>query len=465
MKDLKHLFILVSILAIVSYMFFNLTVNEKNAEPQINNEEVLNGAHLKGPGDVRTGYDDSEYKTQSLSLDQRKGVETDLVAIVKNPPLGLPPLKIPQANPITIEKVALGKKLFFDRRLSINDTFSCAMCHIPEQGFTNNEMRTAVGVEGRSNLRNAPTIYNVAYYKLLFQDGREFTLENQIWQPILNHTEMAAPSIGYIINKIRRIPDYDGLFESAFDEGPTVENIGQALASYERTLLAANSPFDRWYFGKEENAISESAKKGFLLFMGKANCSSCHTVNSDYALFTDNLLHNTGVGYKVSMGDIYIGKEMEPLSSSEKKEKKKVQLAPGVFVNVDKSIIDSVSQQKLPNDLGLYSVTENPNDRWKFRTSSLRNVELTAPYMHNGIFSSLEEVIDFYNQGGIKNELLSPLLRALELKVEEKENLLAFLLSLTGGNVPVLVADAFTAPIGDIGVSDPNWANKNTLGY
>ena len=122
MKDLKHLFILVSILAIVSYMFFNLTVNEKNAEPQINNEEVLNGAHLKGPGDVRTGYDDSEYKTQSLSLDQRKGVETDLVAIVKNPPLGLPPLKIPQANPITIEKVALGKKLFFDRRLSINDT-------------------------------------------------------------------------------------------------------------------------------------------------------------------------------------------------------------------------------------------------------------------------------------------------------------------------------------------------------
>lgn len=465
MKDLKHLFILVSILAIVSYIFFTITVNEKNIKSPHSSQKVLQDEHLKGPGDVKTGYEDSKYKTQSLSLEQRKGVKANLVAIAKKPPLGLPPLKIPKTNPITSEKIALGKKLFFDRRLSINDTFSCAMCHIPEQGFTNNEMRTAVGVEGRSNLRNAPTIYNVAYYKLLFQDGREFTLENQIWQPILNHTEMAAPSIGYIINKIRRIPGYDGLFESAFGAGPTVENIGQALASYERTLLAANSPFDRWYFGKEEQATTESAKKGFMLFMGKANCSSCHTVNSDYALFTDNLLHNTGIGYKVSMGDIYIGKEMKPLSSSDTKQKKKVQLAPGVFVNVDKSIIDSVSQQKLPNDLGLYSITENPNDRWKFRTPSLRNVELTAPYMHNGIFSTLEEVIDFYNQGGIENELLSPLLRALELKEDEKEDLLAFLVSLTGGNVPALVADAFTAPIGDIGLSDPNWANENTLGY
>ena len=180
----------------------------------------------------------ADYRTRSRSLLDRRGARKDLIRFALDPPLGLPPAPIPADNPLTRAKIDLGRKLFFDRRLSINDTLSCATCHIPEQGFTNNELRTPVGVEGRSVLRNSPTLYNVAYQEHLFLDGREISLENQVWQPMTAHNEMAAPSIGYVIRKLRRMRDYEGMFERAFDgRGPDVLTIGQALASYQRTLL------------------------------------------------------------------------------------------------------------------------------------------------------------------------------------------------------------------------------------
>ena len=406
-----------------------------------------------GPGDYKEGYERPDYETRSRSLQQRRGKELDLIQYVKQPPLGLPPVPVPAYNPLTREKIALGRKLFFDRRLSINDTFSCATCHIPEQGFTNSEMRTAVGVEGRSVLRNSPTLMNSAYLKRIFLDGREISLENQVWQPITAHNEMAAPSVGWVIEKIGRMKDYDGMFEQAFNgKGPDILTIGQALASYQRTLLAADAPFDRWYYGKQRNAISESAQRGFALFTGKAQCSVCHTVGAKHALFQDHQFHNTGLGYAVSTG-----KSVQ----RSKPKTVRVQLAPGVFTDLPQSAIDSVTQQHLPNDLGLYRVTENPYDRWKFRTQGLRNVALTAPYMHNGQFDTLREVIDFYDRGGIPNELLSPMIRPLGLTEQEKQDLEAFLRTLTGSNVPDLVADAFAAPIGDLGLDDPNWVHEH----
>ena len=406
-----------------------------------------------GPGDVKEGYESADYRTRSRSLLERRGVRLDLIRLAEAPPLGLPPVPVPADNPLTRAKIALGRKLFFDRRLSINDTLSCATCHIPEQGFTSNELRTPVGVEGRSVLRNSPTLYNVAYQEHLFLDGREISLENQVWQPMTARNEMAAPSIGYVIRKIRRMGDYDGLFEQAFEgRGPDILTIGQALAGYQRTLLAADSPFDRWYFGGEDDAVGESARRGFALFSGKALCVACHRVGEDHALFTDHRFHNTGLGYAASVG------EDEP-------ETTRVQLAPGVFAEVSRAAIDAVTQQRLPNDLGLYRVTESPDDRWKFRTQTLRNVSLTAPYMHNGRFDTLREVIDFYDRGGVPNALLSPLIRPLGLTEPEKQDLEAFLHSLTGGNVTAIVADAFAAPIGDLGSEDPNWAHENTLGY
>ena len=413
------------------------------------NDEV----NYSGPGDDKNGYDSRDYTTNSLSLEDRKGKKADIIKYVTIKQLGLPELKIPQNNKITREKIELGKKLFFDRRLSLNNTMSCGMCHVPEQGFTNNEIKTAVGIEGRSNLRNTPTLLNVAFNKFLFHDAREFSLENQVWQPVLAHSEMAMPSFGFTIKKLELIPGYKKLFNEAFPgEGINMETFGKAVASYERSLISGNSDFDKWYFGGNKNAVDENVKKGFEIFSGKGGCVSCHTVGKNEALFFDNKLHNTGIGYAESMGIL-------------KKIKTKVQLAPGEYVEVDNKIIKSVNQQKKNNDLGLYTITENPEHRWLFKTPTLRNISLTAPYMHNGIFSTLDDVIEFYDEGGFKNELLSPMIKKLDLTQEEKNNLKIFLKSLVGDNINILIADALSTPVGDLTKDDPNWANDTDMGY
>lgn len=411
-----------------------------------NQSGLMRVASLSKPGDFKDGYEADSYTTQSKAVELRSGTSTDLVKFVENPPLGLPAVPQPKDNPITRAKVELGRKLFFDRRLSLNDTFSCAMCHVPEQGFTSNELAMAVGFEGRSVRRNSPTIYNTAYFNRLFHDGREETLEQQVWGPFLAANEMANPSIGAVISKIRGIPDYDGMFEAAFDgRGVSMETVGMAIASYERVLVSGNSAFDRWYYGNQQDAMPAAAQRGFKLFTGKAGCASCHTVGETHALFTDDQMHNTGMGYRESMGI--------------KPEKERVLLAPGVYVEVDRDIIDAVGHPP-PADVGLYEVTQNPYDRWKYRTPGLRNVALTAPYMHNGSLSTLHDVVEFYNQGGVPNELLDPRVRPLGLSEAEVDDLVAFLDNLTGDNVDEVVADAFAAPVGDITEDDPNWAHE-----
>lgn len=392
---------------------------------------------LSVPGDYKKGYEQASYQTRSRALDHRQGKKADLFALAGRPPLGLPAVPVPQDNPLTGEKIELGRTLFFDRRLSLNNTFSCAMCHVPEQGFSSNELATAVGIEGRSVRRNSPTLYNVAYATLLFHDGRETRLEQQIWGPLLARNEMGNPSVGQVLDKIRRLDNYEELFETAFPgRGVSMETLGMALASYQRILISGDSPFDRWYYGGDANALSPSARRGFDIFSGKGGCSACHLVGKESALFSDNRLHNTGIGYRESMG---IRPQTEP-----------VVLAPGVVIEVDRAIIDQVSETPAA-DVGLYEVTLNPDDRWKYKTPSLRNLTLTPPYMHNGSLSSLEEVIEFYDRGGVPNPLLDPLIRPLNLDQREKQDLLAFLRSLTGSNVDTLVADAFAAPIGDTG--------------
>ncbi len=413
-------------------------------------EDDLN---YSGPGDNKDGYDSKNYTTNSLSLNDRKGKKDDLIKYVTVKQLGLPLAELPKDNPITRKKIELGKKLFFDRRLSLNNTMSCGMCHVPEQGFTSNEIKTAVGIEGRSNLRNAPTILNVAFNKFLFHDAREYSLENQVWQPVLAHSEMAMPSFGFTIKKLELISGYKKLFDEAFpNEGINVITFGKAIASYERSLISGNSPFDKWYYGGDEKAVTDKVKKGFEVFIGKGNCISCHTIGKNEALFIDNKLHNTGVGYAESMGLMKNGKT-------------KVQLAPGEYVDVDNNIITSVNQQKKKNDMGLYSITENPSHRWLYKTPTLRNISLTAPYMHNGIFSNLDEVINFYDDGGFNNELLSPMIKKLDLSKKDKINLKSFLNSLVGENINKLIADALSEPIGDLTKEDPNWANEKDMGY
>jgi cytochrome c peroxidase len=187
---------------------------------------------------------------------------------------------------------------------------------------------------------------------------------------------------------------------------------------------------------------------------------ACHLVNDKYALFTDEKLHNTGIGFKSSM---YV----EP-------PRKKLILAPGVEVDVDTSVYANDSRFKneiKPNDLGLYLITQDPSDRWKIRTPSLRNVELSGPYMHNGQLATLKDVVDFYNEGGVrevgkmKNETISPLMFPLNLSKQEVDDLVEFLKSLTGSNMDTLVMDAFAAPIGEVSLKDPNWFHDNKLKY
>lgn len=310
------------------------------------------------------------------------------------------------------------------------------MCHIPEQGFSNNEMRTAVGVEGRTVRRNSPSLYNVGYARLLFHDGRENSLEQQAWGPLLAHNEMANPSIGYVVEKIRRSDDYRGLFRQAFKKGPDMLTIGSALASYQRSLNSADSPFDRWYYGKQQSAIDASAKRGFALFTGKAACNRCHSIGEKSALFTDQQRHNTGVGYAESM--------------FKTPQKQNLQLAPGVFVDLDSQQLQSVSVEK-SNDLGYYEISQNPVDRWAYKTPSLRNAALSAPYMHNGSLATLEAVVRFYDQGGVANDNLSALIKPLNLSEAEIVDLTAFLNTLTGSNVGTLISDAFAAPVGEGG--------------
>lgn len=405
---------------------------EKNKS--VSKTELHTEAKLYVPGDDKSAYDQVDYVTGSFALTDRVGQNAELISFVKQPPLGLPVVPIPKNNNITKEKISLGRKLFYDRRLSLNSTFSCAMCHIPEQGFTSNEMATAVGIEGRTVRRNSPTLYNVAYQTRLFHDGRENSLEQQAWAPLLASNEMGNPSIGMVIDKIKNTSDYDNLFAQAFGKQPSMETVGMAIASYQRTLNSANSDFDKWYFGKQERAISKVAEQGFALFQGKAACANCHTLNSDYALFTDNELHNTGLGYQHSM--------------AKQPPKQRVQVAPGVFLNVDSDLIDAVSEAR-PNDLGLYEITQDPGDRWKYKTPSLRNIALTAPYMHNGEFESLQQVIEFYNQGGVANENLDAMIKPLNLNDAEINALVEFLKTLTGDNINTLVSDAYAAPVGD----------------
>jgi cytochrome c peroxidase len=397
---------------------------------------------LQGPGDVKVGYENRSYRTQAQSLQRRKGMSAQLWNPSSQPPLGLPPIPVPADNPLTPEKIELGRLLFFDRRLSHNNTISCAMCHVPEQGFTSNELATAVGIEGRTVRRNSPTIYNVAYLQRLFLDGRETTLEQQIWGPLLARNEMGNPSVGLVIEQIKGTPEYVSLFEHAFGgQAITMETIGKALASYERVLVSANSAFDRWYYARDEAAMTIEQQAGFRLFTGKAGCSGCHRVEKDWAIFTDNQLHNTGIGYQRSM--------------AKTPESMRVQIAPGEHITVQGDIVADASEPR-PGDLGLYEITEDPNDRWKYRTPTLRNVELTAPYMHDGSLSSLVEVIEFYNRGGVENELRDPLIRPLGLNEAESGQLLAFLKALTGENVDRLVADAFSVPVGNTGSENSN---------
>ena len=394
---------------------------------------VIDGAHRVGLADSRVGYESVSYVTDSKVVIQALGERQPLYALSLDAPLGLPA----ETRQLAPAELDLGRQLFFDRRLSKNETLSCAMCHIPEQGFTQNELATPVGHLGKGVRRNVPSLYNVAYTEALFLDGREQSLEAQVWSPLLAENEMANDSREAVLAKLASNDRYRQQFAVVFEEGLTEGTLGRALAAYQRALLSGDSPFDRWYFGGEELSTKNRsdpegypalAARGFAVFQDKG-CATCHRINDSSALFTDGQFHNTGTGYRRA------GRALRPPL---------VQLAPGIFVvpTVD-------AETETFTDDGRYEVTGRVVDRWRYRTPSLRNVALTGPYMHDGSLASLEAVVAFYADGGGGDPAQDPRTQSVQLTQSDQEALVAFLQTLTSSHVDTLVSDARSVTIGE----------------
>jgi cytochrome c peroxidase len=339
------------------------------------------------------------------------------------PPLGLPPVPVPQANPQSPEKIALGEKLFNDKRFSTDGTVACATCHKKEAAFTDSPLKTSEGIGKQTGTRNAPTAANAAFFKSLFWDGREPDLEGQAGQPFLNPIEMGNKDYEAILKICREDPEYQKMFMSAFKKSGndiTIKEVTQAIASFERTLIFGSSPFDRFYFGGEKTAMNEAAIRGLKVYLNEGRCVSCHTISQTHATFTDNKFHNIGVGFQK------IEKDVKDLAKEFSKAK-----AAGTKVDVE------VLSNKNVSEMGRFAVSDEWTDIGAFKTPTLRNIEKTAPYMHDGSLKDLEAVVDFYNNGGkVKKEdkdvqFLSGGIKPLDLKDQQKKDLVEFLKALT----------------------------------
>ena len=307
------------------------------------------------------------------------------------PPLGLPAVAIPADNPPTAQTIALGRKLYYDKALSVDNSIACASCHDPEAGFADPN-QFSEGVGGELGGRQAPPVMNAAYFTTQFWDGRAASLEEQAGGPVENPIEMAFTHEG-VVERLSNDPVYTELFNEAWGEGSIAfEMVAKSIASFERTVLVGNSPFDRYMFGGDEEAMSTEAIRGLDVFTDpeKGNCEVCHEINEEegYALFTDNKFHNLGVG-----------------------------------AELDGSLAD----------IGRYEVSQTETDKGAFKTPHLRNIADSAPYMHDGHLKTLKEVVDFYVGAGNSNDFRDEEIHELDhLSAEERADLIAFMEALSG---------------------------------
>lgn len=301
--------------------------------------------------------------------------------------LGMPPtVPLPTEEDAGPELAEVGRRLFFDPSLSSTGDVACATCHSPRRSFTNG-LPKGVGVHGRQTQRNVPSLLNVAFRPVLRWDGYASTLENFTKYPLIGRNEMNSHDLAALVASVRETPAGRELRRVLGVERVELEHVERALATYQRTLISGNSPFDRFYYGGDESALDASARRGLELFQGRAGCSGCHRIGERYALFVDHSYHFLGVGYDEETGE-----------------------SP---------------------DIGLGTIATNRQAGF-FLTPSLRNVAETAPYMHDGSLATLDEVIDFYVRGGIAAGDRQPDIEPIELSADERRDLIAFLRSLTG---------------------------------
>lgn len=301
-------------------------------------------------------------------------------------PLGLKEPDVPEENPMSAAKVELGKALYFDKRLSKDGTVSCATCHDPAKGWTD-QAPVSTGIKGQKGGVSAPTVLNAAYMDLQFWDGRAPSLEEQAKGPIQNPIEMGNTHEN-AIKTLKGIKGYSPLFARAFGDAKIdIDRVAKAIAAFERTVLTGNAPYDRYQAG-DKTAMSESAVRGRVLFEGKGGCQFCH----DGFNFSNSDFHNIGVGMKL----------------------------------------------QTPPD-GRFGQTKEDRHRGAFKTPTLRNLASTAPYMHDGSEKTLRDVVEYYNRGGEPNKWLDGRMKKLDLSKAEVDDLVAFLDALNGD--PVAIAE------------------------
>jgi cytochrome c peroxidase len=360
-------------------------------------------------------------------------------AVVK-PPLGLPPVPIPADNLQSAEKVALGDKLFDDKRFSSTGDVACNTCHDPKKAFTDSPLRTSNGIKAAgktlTGTRNAPTVVNAAYFDTMFWDGRSPSLEDQSQHPFVNPVEMGLKDHQPILKIVRSDPAYVKAFEQVFGKkGPqvTMKEVMQAIAAFERTKVAGDSPFDRYFYGGDAKALSDAQKRGFDLYVNKGRCVSCHRIEQTQALFTDNRFHNVGVGINDIQADV-------PALAGEFLK------AKATLAEVDVKILGD----KRTSELGRFAISRDFEGLGAFKTPTLRNVAVTPPYMHDGSLKTLRDVVVHYNNGGVTkegdpvNDFLSGGIRPLNLTEAEIDDLVSFMEALTSPQFASLPSGART---------------------
>ena len=338
-------------------------------------------------------------------------------------PLGLPPVPIPEDNPQTPEKIALGEKLYMETRFSTDGEVGCLTCHDPEKAFTDSPLKTSEGIEKLTGTRNSPTVINSAYFTTQFWDGRSPDLEDQALHPFINPVEHGLKDHKPILKIVRKDPEYAKAFKEVFGKSGkeiTMREVTLAIAAFERTVVSGNSPFDRYYFGGEVDALTEQQKRGFDLYLNEGRCVSCHVIEQTQALFTDNRFHNIGVGINNIQGDV------PKLASN--------------FLEADMTVSEvdvEVLTDPRTSELGRFAISHGFDDLGSFKTPTLRNVAVTAPYMHDGSIETLKDVMIHYNNGGVTdvgdpvNDFLSGGIRALDLDEDQIDDLVAFMEALT----------------------------------
>ena len=337
--------------------------------------------------------------------------------VPKSLPRGVSPvlyeLAVPAGSEPTPEKVALGEKLFNDKRISVNDKVSCATCHDPDKGFVDHKpLAEGVAAPAKRTQRNSPTVLNAMFNAVQFWDGRAPSLEEQAKLPILNPIEMGQKSSDDVVNKLRGIAEYRTAFQQVFGHELTYDDVAGAIAAFERTQYAGDAPFDRFVAG-DEKAIDDSARRGWGLFNGKGRCNNCHAFSTVSPLFSDQKFHNIGIAaHKTD----FIGLARK---------------ATAIVRGGDLKQIDELAIQTDLSELGRFLVTKSSNDIGAFKTPGLRNIAITSPYMHDGSFATLWDVMDHYNKGGVPNPNLDGGMQRLGLTEAEIDDMVSFMGSLT----------------------------------